>query len=83
MIERDLLAADLAWLADYLPAHYPIGRPDIGGRICIGGSCGATFAEAVRKARLAFDGALADSIMRDMAPAADRGGVPQLLEDER
>lgn len=66
MSERDPFAADLAWLADYLPAHYPIGHPDIGGRICIGGSCGATFQEAVRKARRAFDAALADSIMRDI-----------------
>lgn len=61
-----LTEPDLEWLLRYLQAHYSLGLPDVGGRVCIGGSCGATLAEAVHKARLAYDAALAESVCREM-----------------
>lgn len=63
---RSAAEADLEWLLRYLQAHYSLGLPDIGGRICIGGACGATGAEAVRKARVAFEAALAESAWREI-----------------
>lgn len=59
-------AADLEWLLHYLQAYYLLGLPDAGNRICIGGHCGADFAEAVRTARIAYNDKLYESIMGDI-----------------
>lgn len=61
---------DLDYLGDYLVERGHIGW-DAGGRICIGGGCGATFREAVRKARMQHEEFLARRTGRQ-SDAADR-----------
>ena len=49
---------DLEYLGEYLVEQRYIGW-DVGGRICIGQACGATFREAARKARIQHEEFLA------------------------
>jgi hypothetical protein len=57
---------DLEYLGAYLVEQGYIGW-DAGGRICIGGGCGATFREAVRKARMQHERFLARLAVREAA----------------